>query len=443
MPKIIFTSRYTRNPKASNSGKLLRYMATRESVEKVAVGIDRSPSTVRQQRLIKNILKTFPEAKDYLEYEDYLKEPCKSNATEFIDAVIDRNIDRLDGVKNLVKYYAERPGVEKLGAHGLFSQTDDKIDLDKVAEEVSNHKGIIWTHVISLRREDAERLRYNNPSRWRDLIRSNIAEIADAHNIDLYNLRWYAAFHNKDHHPHVHLMVYSANAKQGWLTERAIEDMRSMFGNEIFRGEQYRLFEMQTKQRELVKDRFKERIKHFEDNGYTLTPQLEFLFFNLAKQLKTVKGKKVYGYLPKDIKETVDKIVAELAKDGDIAKLYSKWNEINREKLSLYHEKKLPDIPLEDNKEFRSIKNVIVKAAVEFNNTQHSESYTLQHHTASAFGRILCQLLRAISQSYDNRDRKLRSQVDGKLRSKIAQKKSALGIRPEQSDYENYYEQSM
>lgn len=443
MPKIIFTSRYMRNPKSSNAGKLLRYMATRESVEKVAVGIDRSPSTVRQQRLIKNILDTFPETKDYLEYEDYLKEPSKTNATEFIEAVIERNIDRLDAVKNLVKYYGERPGVEKLGAHGLFSQTDDKIDLEKIADEVSNHKGIIWTHVISLRREDAERLRYNNPSRWRDLIRSNVSEIADAHNIDLDNLRWYAAFHNKDHHPHVHLMVYAADAKQGWITKRSIDDMRSMFGNEIFRGEQYRLFEMQTKQRELVKEKFKEKIKHFEENGYTLTPQLEFLFFNLAKQLKSVKGKKVYGYLPKDVKDTVDKIVAELAKDGDIAKLYSKWNEINREKLSLYHEKKTPDIPLEDNKEFRSIKNVIVKAAVEFNNTQHSESYTPQNYTASAFGRILYQLLRAISQSYDNRDRKLRSQVDGKLRSKIAQKKLALGIRPEQSDYENSYEQSM
>ena len=443
MPKIIFTSRYMRNPKSSNAGKLLRYMATRESVEKVAVGIDRSPSTVRQQRLIKNILDTFPETKDYLEYEDYLKEPSKTNATEFIDAVIERNIDRMDAVKNLVKYYGERPGVEKIGAHGLFSQSDDKIDLEEIAEEVSNHKGIIWTHIISLHREDAERLRYNNPSRWRNLIRSNVTEIADAHNIDLENLRWYAAFHNKDHHPHVHLMVYAADAKQGWLTEKAIEDMRSMFGNEIFRGEQYRLFEMQTKQRELVKEKFKEKIKHFEENGYTLTPQLEFLFFNLAKQLKSVKGKKVYGYLPKDVKDTVDKIVAELAKDGDIAKLYSKWNEINREKLSLYHEKKTPDIPLEDNKEFRSIKNVIVKVAAEFNNTQFSESYTPQNYTASAFGRILCQLLRAISQSYDNRDKKLRSQVDGKLRSKIAQKKAALGIRPEQLDYENSYEQSM
>ena len=443
MAKIIFSSRYIKNPGIANAGKLLRYAATREGVEKVAGGLDRSPSTVRQQRLIKNILEAFPETKDYLEYEDYLKEPCKSNATEFIDAAIDRNFDRLDGLKNLVKYYAERPGVEKFGAHGLFSQTDDKIDLDALAEEVSNHKGIIWTHVISLRREDAERLRYNNPSRWRDLIRSNDSEIADAHNIDLDNLRWYAAFHNKDHHPHVHLMVYAADAKQGWITKRSIDDMRSMFGNEIFRGEQYRLFEMQTKQRQMVKERFKQLIEHYEQNGYELPPPVNDLFLKLAEQLKSVKGKKVYGYLPKDIKETVDKIVAELAKDSDIAKLYSKWNEINREKLSLYHEKKTPDIPLEDNKGFRSIKNVIVKAAVEFNNTQHSESYTPRQHTASAFGNIICALLCAISQSYDNRDKKLRNQVDGKLRSKIAQKKAALGIRPEQSDYENSYEQSM
>ena len=443
MPKIIFTSRYIRNPKSSNAGKLLRYMGTRESVEKVAVGVDRSPSTVRQQRLIKNILEVFPETKDYLEYEDYMEESSKTNASEFIDAVMERNIDRIGGIKNLVKYYAERPGVEKFSSHGLFSQSDDKIDLDKVAEEISNHKGIIWTHVISLRREDAERLQYNSAYRWRDLIRSNVTEIADAHNIDLDNLRWYGAFHNKDHHPHVHLLFYAADAKQGWITKRSIDDMRSMFGNEIFRGEQYRLFEMQTKQRELVKEKFKERIKHFEENGYTLTPQLDNLFLKLTVQLKSVKGKKVYGYLTKDIKDTVDKIVSELSKDKDISELYKKWNEINREKLSLYHEKKTPDIPLEDNKEFRSIKNVIVQAAAEFINTSQAQSYAESTQAAFALQNIICTLLSAISQSYNDKDKKLRSQADSKLRSKIAQKKAAHGIRPEQSDYENHYEQSM
>ena len=439
MAKIIFSSRYIKNPGKANAGKLLRYAATREGVEKVAVGLDRSPSTVRQQRLIKNILEAFPETKDYLEYEDYLKEPCKSNATEFIDAAIDRNIDRLDGVKNLVKYYAERPGVEKFGAHGLFSQTDDKIDLDALAEEVSSHKGIIWTHIISLRREDAERLRYNNASRWRDLIRSNVAEIADAHNIDLSNLRWYAAFHDKDHHPHVHLMVFADDAKQGWITKSNIDKMRSLFGNEIFRGEQYRLFEMQTQYRERVKNRFKELIDHYEQNEFNPTPELNVLFLKLAEQLKTVKGKKVYGYLPKEVKQTVDEIVSVLAKDKNIAELYKKWNEINREKLSLYHEKETPDIPLEDNKEFRSIKNVIIRSAVEF-----GQSQTVQNqNTGFVFAGIVKAILRAISASYLARDNKLKGQVDSKLKSKIAQKKQAQGLRPENTGGEHSWEQNM
>ena len=439
MAKIIFSSRYIKNPGKANAGKLLRYAATREGVEKVAVGLDRSPSTVRQQRLIKTILDEFPESKDYLEYEDYLKEPCKSNATEFIGAAIDRNIDRLGGVKNLVKYYAERPGVEKCGAHGLFSQTDDKIDLDALAEEVSNHKGIIWTHIISLRREDAERLRYNNASRWRDLIRSNVAEIADAHNIDLSNLRWYAAFHDKDHHPHVHLMVFADDAKQGWITKSNIDKMRSLFGNEIFRGEQYRLFEMQTQYRERVKNRFKELIDHYEQNEFNPTPELNVLFLKLAEQLKTVKGKKVYGYLPKEVKQTVDEIVSVLAKDKNIAELYKKWNEINREKLSLYHEKETPDIPLEDNKEFRSIKNVIIRSAVEFGQSQAVQN----QNTGFVFAGIVKAILRAISASYLARDNKLKGQVDSKLKSKIAQKKQAQGLRPENTGGEHSWEQNM
>ena len=439
MAKIIFSSRYIKNPGKANAGKLLRYAATREGVEKVAVGLDRSPSTVRQQRLIKNVLDEFPESKDYLEYEDYQKESSKSNATELIDAVIERNFDRIGGIKNLVKYYAERPGVEKFGAHGLFSQTDDKIDLDALATEVSNHKGIIWTHIISLRREDAERLRYNNASQWRDLIRSNVAEIADAHNIDLSNLRWYAAFHNKDHHPHVHLMVFADDAKQGWITKSNIDKLRSLFGNEIFRGEQYRLFEMQTQYRERVKNRFKELINHYEQNEFNPMPELNVLFLKLVEQLKIVKGKKVYGYLPKEVKQTVDDIVSVHAKDKNIAELYKKWNEINREKLSLYHEKETPDIPLEDNKEFRSIKNVIVKAAVDFGKSQEVQN----HNTGFVFAGIVKAILRAINASYLARDNKLKGQVDSKLKSKIAQKKQAQGLRPENTGGEHSWEQNM
>ena len=167
MAKIIFTSRYFRNPKRSNVGKLVKYMGTREGVEKLPNGIDNSPATKSQQRLINSITKHYPESKKYLEYKDYENNSSKSNVTEFIDTFIERNADRAEELNALVTYIAERPGVEKLGKHGLFSQTDDKIDLDKVADDVANHNGIVWTHVISLKREDAERLGYNNADRWK------------------------------------------------------------------------------------------------------------------------------------------------------------------------------------------------------------------------------------------------------------------------------------
>lgn len=158
MPKIIFTSRYIKNPASSNAGKLIKYMGTREGVEKLPNGIDNSPATKTQNDLICIALKTVPEAWDYPEMKSYLENKTKVNATEFLNEFLERNADRIDGVKKLVNYYAERPGVEKLGNHGLFSQTDNKINLDEVADEVSSHNGIVWTHVISLKREDAERL---------------------------------------------------------------------------------------------------------------------------------------------------------------------------------------------------------------------------------------------------------------------------------------------
>ena len=429
MPKIILTSRYFKNPSQANVGKLLRYMGTREGVERLPGGINHSTATVRQQRLIKNILKADPSAEKYLEYQDYLKEQSKCNATEFIDAFIERTADIAENISKLVSYMAERPSVEKLGSHGLFSQTEEKIDLNQVAEEVSNHEGTIWTHVVSLRREDAERLGYNNAKTWRELVRRNAIQIAAAHKIDVSELQWYAAFHNTTHHPHIHLMVYSKNSKQGWLTKKSIDDMRSLFGNDIFRQEQYKLFQMETVQRDAVKERFKELIDYYEQWQFDATPQLTDLFYCLSEQLKTVKGKKVYGYLPKEVKKIVDDIVAEIAKDEDIAELYAEWNKINREKLSLYYEKKDPDTPLEDNPVFRSIKNDIVRAAVRMNQVELNPAFTPQQHTGVIFRGIVIALLQAISSSYLKQDNKLKGQIDGKLKSKIAQKKAAHGLK--------------
>lgn len=368
MAKVIVSSRYVRNTPKRSAANLVRYMGTREGVEKVPVGIEEGPATVRQQRLIHDLIKTDADAKNTFEYQDYENNPTKQNATEFIEAFIERNADRVEEIDKLVTYMAERPGVEKLGPHGLFNQYDDKIDLDSVAEEVGQHQGIIWTHVISLHREDAERLGYNRAEAWKNLVRRNMMELAKAHQIDLDQLQWYAAFHNTTHHPHIHRLVYAKDARQGWLSKQGIDELRNVFGNDIFRFEQQKLFRMETELRDKLKDEVEMNL--FQKvidarNSYAPTPEAVLLLRKLASQLKKQSGKKVYAYLPKEVKQTVDQIVAELAKSEGISGLYKEWNEINREKLSLYREKKEPDLPLEDNPEFRSIKNKIIKAVLD------------------------------------------------------------------------------
>ena len=433
--KIIVTSRYMRNSPKRSATNLVKYMGTRESVERVAQGIDNSPATVRQQRLVQDIIKFDQAAKDYGEYQDYKRSPTKSNASEFIDAFVERNADRIAELDKLVSYIAERPGVEKLGAHGLFSQSDDKIDLDSVAEEVGQHKGIIWTHVISLHREDAERLGYNKAEAWRELVRRNVTELADAQKIDISNLQWYGAFHNTTHHPHMHLLVYSKDAKQGWLTKNGIAELRSTLGNDIFHMEQYKLFTMETDLRDRLKKESREEIEKLISkirDSYAPTSEIEMLFLKLVTQLKTCKGRKQYGYLPKEVKGTVNRIVAELAKDDDIAKLNSEWNKANREKLSLYFEKKGPDISLEDNPEFRSIKNIIVRSAtlaMKIMDAEHSQTYDVGGSIQSVVS-ALCKL---ISKSYGKKIERLNTQIDSKLRSKIEQKKVAHGLKTERS----------
>lgn len=437
MAKIFFTCNYYKNPARANTGRLLRYIGTRESVEKLPTGIDHSPSTVRQQRLIAGVLKSFPHSREYVEYKNYESDSTKSNATNFINAVIERNdVSRID---KLVSYIAERPGVEKIGSHGLFSQTDDKIDLDAVAEEVNNHNGIVFTHIISLRREDAERLGYNNAQAWKDLVRRNVTELAEAHSINLSNLQWYAGFHNKDHHPHIHLVVYSKDGKQGWITKKTIQDMRRLFAGDVFHNEQYKLFQMETQQRDMVKERVKDLIEDVF-SMYPVSLEIHSLFEILQQQLKNHSGKKVYGYLPKEIKETVNQIVAEFAKDEDVAELYAEWNKINREKLSLYYEKEGPDIPLELNKEFRSLKNDIIRAAVQMDSYLVNTGYSTEQKVGFLFTGVFRAFLKLFQNSYNKHANRLGRQIDKKLMSAIEAKKAAHGLKSDKGVAYDYNE---
>lgn len=423
-------------------------MGTREGVEKLPDGIDNKPPTQKQRDLICECITAVPEALMYPELKMYQEQETRYTATEFLDAFIERNADRIDGVKKLVQYYGERPGVEKLGRHGLFSQTDDKIDMDEIADEVSNHEGILWTHVISLRREDAERLGYNNADAWKELVRRNALQIAEAHKIEPSQLQWYGAFHNTTHHPHIHLIVYSKDTKQGYLTNKGIENMRGVFAKDIFRNEMYLAFTLETQIRDEVRAETKKRIDELLRDTETSTSaseEIQNLYVRLTSQLSDYKGKKVYGYLPKNIKQTVDSIVAELAKDERIAELYYEWNKANREKLSVYYDKKKPDIPLEENKEFRNIKNAVIRSAVLMMKTEQQGQPVSVN---SSIGNLVVQLAKAIASSCHKRRAKLCAQMDSKLKSKIEQKKQAHGLKtdrsvPEYNDEEQGFEMHM
>lgn len=423
-------------------------MGTREGVEKLPDGIDNKPPTQKQRDLICECITAVPESLMYPELKMYQEQETRYTATEFLDAFIERNADRIDGVKKLVQYYGERPGVEKLGRHGLFSQTDDKIDIDEIADEVSNHKGILWTHVISLRREDAERLGYNNADAWKELVRRNALQIAEAHKIEPSQLQWYGAFHNTTHHPHIHLIVYSKDTKQGYLTNKGIENMRGVFAKDIFRNEMYYAFTLETQMRNKVRAETKKRIDELLRDTETPTSaseEIQNLYVRLTSQLSDYKGKKVYGYLPKNIKQTVDSIVAELAKDERIAELYYEWNKANREKLSVYYDKKKPDIPLEENKEFRNIKNAVIRSAVLMMKTEQQGQPVSVN---SSIRNLVIQLAKAIALSCHKRRAKLSAQMDSKLKSKIEQKKQAHGLKtdrsvPEYNDEEQGFEMHM
>ena len=367
MLQLIVTSRYiksgTKKTKAKRAN-YTKYIATRESVEKRPQ--NSLPVTKDQTQLINDQLTEFPKAKLFLEYEDYVTNPTSENASELISTIIERYADVLGNRRNFVGYMAMRPGAEKRGAHGLFNDSDKPIDLNAVADEVANHPGNIWTHVVSLRREDAVRLGYTNSDIWRELVKRHIADIAQAQNIPLADLKWYAAFHNTTHHPHIHLIVYSTNPKQGYLTKQGIEKIRSVFANDIFQDDLKSIYQQQTLTRDELKVLSENQMKEIlsQIGSGTVDERLVTAIEKLHEQLQTVKGKKVYGYLPKEVKQTVDEIFSMLADDEHIKQLYEKWCELESLKYKTYtlNPKTFP--PFTENKEFRSVKNMIIRTVL-------------------------------------------------------------------------------
>lgn len=369
LSQIIVTSRFLKAGTAKTKSQrrnYTKYIATRETVEvREQKKYDLNAATTKKQKkLLDELLSDFPEAKRYLEYEDYKNNPTAENASELISTIIERNADVIGNRQNFVGYMAMRPGVEKRGAHGLFNESDEPIVLDRAANEIANHPGNVWSHVVSLRREDAIRLGYDNSERWRELVMRHIADIAEQTKIPLCNLKWYAAFHDTTHHPHIHLLVYSKSPKQGFLTKQGIDKIRSVFANDIFHDDLQSIYMEQTIRRDELKMESKkyveELLKKIRENNFH-NAKLESLIFTLKKQLDSTNGKKVYGYLKPEVKTTVDEVFKILSQEKNISELYEKWCELERQKYKTYTQKEKEFPPLWENKVFQPVRNMIVQ----------------------------------------------------------------------------------
>jgi len=359
MARLIQKSGYIKNGKATG---YMEYVATRDGVEIIQ---STEPVTKKQEQFIQKLLKDFPDAKELFEYSDYLQTPNRGTASAFIAVALDTHLHEVESESGYMSYIAQRPRAEKHGGHGLFSEVDTT-DLKAAKAELKAHGGKVWTFIFSLRREDAERLGYNKAAAWRNLLKHESAAIAEAMRIQTDDFRWYAAYHDEGHHPHVHMMAWSDDPRMGHLTKKGIFAMRSKLTGTIFREELKDVYirkesiykrSIQTAQEKLLELTAQMEQRTCPDTG------IEQMMLELSQQLPQLSGKHQYGYLPKPVKATVDAIVDRLAQLPEVAACYAQWNQVKDELVRFHNQNLRQHLPLSQQKEFRVLLNAVIREA--------------------------------------------------------------------------------
>ncbi len=387
----------------------------------------------------------------------YLKPTKKRKAGGYATYIATREgVEKLPQEKTYADYIATRPR-----SQGLFTDAGKNINLRQLSRELNLYQGNLWTIIISLSREDAERLGFDSATRWRDFLRSERSEIAEQFHIPQGNLRWYAAFHNEKHHPHVHLMVWSEDEKDGYLSEKGIEKLRSSFAKSIFAQDWCNIYDSYTEARNTLRQESRERMREIIgaiNAGTYENKTIENLLLQLARQLSATTGKKQYGYLKPELKHLVDAIVEEFAKDPRIAELYNLWYEQKESGIRFYQDEMPERVPLTDNPEFRTIKNMILqeaetlafaglpnRAAQEkqdreeaeqtgtgiYNPGKHKANYNTNHNHAVIATTVACLFASLAQLLYEDPDRHKISRIDRKQRRQIDEKKLAQGMNLE------------
>ena len=338
----------------------MKYIATREGVE-VLTG--KGPVTEKQTEMVTKLLKDFPDMRDSFEYEDYKQAPTLHAASALISAALDSHMQNLQSENGYLKYIATRPGAEKHGAHGLFGR-EDNANLTAAMHDLTSHDGNVWTTIYSLHREDAERLGYNNAAAWRKLLISQQNKFSEAFHIPASALHWYAAYHDADTHPHIHMMLWTD--QETVLKRDAVVKLRSVMTNSIFQAELENLYIRKDAAYKDVSEAAREIMMEIVDRMESVSAppaSIQQKLLELALELRTVGGKKQYAYLKKPLKDKVDEIVDELEKLPEVAAYYSVWNGVRDTLEGYYKNRPRQHNPLSQQKEFRAIKNAIIQEA--------------------------------------------------------------------------------
>ena len=453
----------------------MKYIATREGVE-VLTG--KGPATEKQKEMVAKLLKDFPDVRDSFEYEDYKQAPTLHTASALISAALDSHMQNLQSENGYLKYIATRPGAEKHGAHGLFGRQENT-NLTAAMHDLTAHDGNVWTIIYSLHREDAERLEYNNAAAWRKLLVSQQNKFAEAFHVPASALHWYAAYHDADTHPHIHMMLWTD--QETVLKRDAVVKLRSAMTNSIFQAELENLYIRKdaaykdvTEAARTAMHGLVDRLESIENPPESIQQKL----LELALELRTTSGKKQYAYLKKPLKDMVDSIVDELEKLPEVAAYYSVWNGLRDTLEGYYKNRPRQHNPLSQQKEFRAIKNAIIQEAErlrqqmeqartaseqkpsqeeepssEETSTGASANPTLASESASSatsyFVRLLSEyLLNSTVRLFHQMGQIFRDnaappsnpmgiRVDSKRRKKLMQKRLALGHK--QDDHEQNY----
>ena len=367
MAKVIFISPYIKGGQTAKRVNLVHYVATREGVEVLTDDTKKLPPTKKQKEYIARLLRGFPQGRELFEYEDYREMPTRETASELIEQLYEQFVEPLDKKENFIDYVSNRPGVKKLGEHGLWNVHGKVPVLAEVMREVAEHPGNVWTPVVSIRREDAERLHFTSTEKWRNVVMDVLPDIAKGYKISLENLQWYAALHEKEKGYHIHMVIYSSNPKQGYLNKQGIRSVRSAFTTHMFKEELHCLYARQTEARNTLQADAHlqmQKLIYQMEHGEIRNEKIEKLITELSERLQETTGRKVYGYLPPRVKRIVDEIVDELAKDERVAQAYEMWQQMRDEVCRSYSNTPPERLPLSQQKEFKPIRNMVIREAL-------------------------------------------------------------------------------